>query len=83
MPEEKIYVIPLRDAKRVSEYKRAGSTAKIVRKFLSKHMRSEDIKLDNSLNSKLWERGMKSPPSKIRVKAVKEDDGSVVASLAE
>jgi large subunit ribosomal protein L31e len=83
MPEEKIYVIPLRDARRVSQYKRAGSTAKIVRKFIAQHMKSEDIKLDNSLNSKLWERGMKSPPHKIRVKAVKEDDGSVVASLAE
>lgn len=46
-------------------------------------MKSGEIKLDLKLNRKLWERGAKHPPSKIRVRAVKQDDGSVEASLAE
>ncbi len=83
MPEERIYVIPLRDAKQAPHPKRAKRAAKIVREFLKKHMKSDEIKIDIKLNSKIWERGAKHPPSKVRVKAVKQDDGSVEASLAE
>ncbi len=83
MPEERIYVIPLREAKRVPHQRRARMAAKLVREFLKKHMKSDEIKLDLKLNNKLWERGARHPPSKIRVRAVKQDDGSVEASLAE
>ncbi len=83
MPEERIYVIPLREAKRVPRHRRARRAAKLVREFLVKHMKSDEIKLDQGLNHKLWERGSKHPPSRVRVKAVKQDDGSVEASLAE
>ena len=34
-------------------------------------------------NEKLWENGMRNPPSKITVKAVKFEDGLVEVSLAE
>lgn len=83
MPEERIYIIPLRKAKKAPHQRRARSAAKLVREFLERHMKSDEIKLDSKLNSKLWERGARSPPSKIRVRAVKQDDGSVEASLAE
>lgn len=83
MPEEKIYVIPLREAKRVTRQRRARRAAKVVREFLARHMKSDEIKLDSELNRKLWERGAKHPPAKIRVKAVKQDDGTVEASIAE
>ncbi|MEW6593023.1 MAG: 50S ribosomal protein L31e [Candidatus Hadarchaeota archaeon] len=83
MPDEKIFVIPLREAKKTVRYKRAGRAAKVVREFLKRHMKSDEIKLDVALNNKLWERGIKKPPSKVRVRAVKEEDGSVKASLAE
>lgn len=82
MPEERIYVIPLREAKRVPRQRRAQRAAKLVREFLKKHMKSDEIKLDQGLNSKLWECGAKHPPSKIRVRVVKQDDGSVEASIA-
>lgn len=83
MPEERIYIIPLREAKRVTRQRRARRAAKVVREFLARHLKSDEIKLDQKLNHKLWEHGAKHPPSKIRVKAVKQDDGSVEASLAE
>jgi len=83
MPEEKIYVVPLGEAKYSRRKRRARSAVKILREFLVRHTKSEEITIDNSLNSKVWGRGTKSPPSKIRVKVVKQDDDSVVASLAE
>jgi large subunit ribosomal protein L31e len=83
MPEERIYIIPLSDVKRGPKFKRANRAVKIVQDFLSKHMKSEEIKIDNALNQKLWQRGARKPPSRIRVKAVRQDDGSVQASLAE
>ena len=83
MPEEKIFVIPLGKVKKVPHYKRARRAAKLVREYLARHMKSEEIKLDPKINEKLFERGVKKPPSKIRVKAVKDEDGLVNASLVE
>ncbi len=83
MPEERIYVIPLRETKRVPRQKRTSRTVKVVHKFLRRHMKSEKIKLDQVLNRKLWERGAEHPLPRIRVRVVKQDDGSVEAFLAE
>ncbi len=83
MPEEKIFVIPLGEAKKVPHYRRARRATKMVREYLIKHMKSEEVKLDPKINLKLWERGVKKPPARIRVKAVKDDEGLVSASLVE
>ena len=82
MPEERIYVIPLREAKRVPRQRRTQRAAKLVREFLKKHMKSDEVKLDQGVNRKLWECGAKHPPSNIRVRVVKQDDGSVEAFIA-
>jgi large subunit ribosomal protein L31e len=46
-------------------------------------MKSEDVKLDKSINEKVWENGSQKPPRKIRVRAMKFEDGQVQAELAE
>ena len=83
MAEEKIFVIPLGKVKRAPHYKRARRASKMVREYLVRHMKSEEIRIDPKINEKLFERGVKKPPSKIRVKAVKDEDGLVNASLVE
>ena len=83
MPEERVYVIPLRAAKRVPRQRRARRAVKIAREFLMRHMKSERIKLDDALNRKIWRGGAEKPPSRVRVRAVKQDDGSVEAFLVE
>ncbi|AEG18856.1 50S ribosomal protein L31e [Methanobacterium paludis] len=80
---ERIYVIPLRDVKRVPRTKRSPRAARYVREFLQKHMKSDDVKLDSSVNEKIWERGIQKIPPKIKVKAIKDEDGSVSVTLAE
>ncbi|MEM0359415.1 MAG: 50S ribosomal protein L31e [Hadesarchaea archaeon] len=83
MPEERIYVIPLRETKEKPRYKRANKAIDLIRKFLMKHLKTEKVKIDQELNRRIWSRGAKKPPSKIRVKAVKKEDGSVEVFLAE
>jgi len=47
--EEQIYIIPLRGVKRAPGWKRSNVAIKDIRKFLTRHMKSEDVKLDKSL----------------------------------
>lgn len=80
---ERVYVIPLRKVKDVPRTIRAPKAVRVVKEYLQKHMKAEEIKLDASVNEKIWERGIQKVPPKIKVKAVKEEDGSVAVTLAE
>ena len=81
---EKIYVIPLKK-KGFKSSMAAPIAVKRVKQFLTKHMKVEveNIWMDDSLNNALWTHGKYRMPSKIRVKAVKFDDGVVEAYLPE
>jgi large subunit ribosomal protein L31e len=81
--QEHIYIIPLRDTRRAPRWKRSNTAIKDIRKYLAKHMKSEDIKLDRSINEKVWERGAEKPPTKIRIRAMKMEDGQIQAELAK
>jgi large subunit ribosomal protein L31e len=79
---ERIYTIPLRDVKRVPRTKRSPRAIRYVREFIQKHMKTEDVIIDQSVNEKIWERGIEKVPTKIKVKAV-EEDGTVEVTLVE
>ena len=42
-----------------------------------------DVWVDASVNNSIWGRGIKKPPSRIRVKAIKFEDGLVEVSTLE
>jgi large subunit ribosomal protein L31e len=77
---EREYTIPLRNkVMKVPAYKRAKKAIRVIREFLVKNMRIRDrdlgkIKLDKYLNQMIWSRGIKHPPHKIRIKAIKEGE---------
>jgi large subunit ribosomal protein L31e len=81
---ERIYVIPLKKTG-FNSAKAAPTAIKRVKNYLTRHMKVEkkDIWIDDSLNKALWSRGKYNLESKIRVKAVKFDDGVVEAYLPE
>jgi len=81
---ERIYIIPLKN-KGLKSSKAAPTAVKRVKKYLTKHMKVEtkDIWIDDSLNNALWSHGKYKTAGKIRVKAVKFDDGVVEAYLPE
>ncbi|MFW6064329.1 MAG: 50S ribosomal protein L31e [Candidatus Natronoplasma sp.] len=81
--EERIMNIPLRDAKKTPSSKRASRAMKLIREFVSNNMNvpKEDVWIDSSTNEAIWERGIKKTPSKIKVKAIKFEDGIVEVSI--
>ena len=81
--EEQIYVIPLRDVQHTPRWERGKRAMKAIRDFLARHMKSEEIKIDRSISEAVWKRGSHKPPSRIRVRAMKFEDGQVQAELAE
>ncbi len=81
MSEERVYTIPLRRAKSAPRWKRSKRAIIEIRLFLGRHTKAEEIILDPSINEKIWERGAKKPPSKIRVKVVENKDGVIEAKL--
>jgi len=82
---ERIYVIPLRKIKLGRSSEAAPHAVKEVKSFLVKHMKvtPEDVWIDDSVNKLLWSRGKYKIPSKIRIRAVKFEDGVVEATIPE
>lgn len=85
---EREYVIPLRDKCRpVPRYKKTPKAVKTVKEFVARHMKVYDkdlnkIKLDMSLNEVLWQRGIKKPVHKVKVKVVRDGE-NVKVSLVD
>jgi len=85
---EKEYVIPLRKKwAKVPRYKRTNKAIKAIKEFLVRHMKIRDrdlnkIKLDKYLNEFVWDRGIRKPPVKVKVKVIKEGE-LVRVELAE
>jgi large subunit ribosomal protein L31e len=82
---ERIMTIPLRKVKNVPRTKRANKAVKEIRAYVVRHMKTNEdqVWIDTKLNELVWERGIQKPPSSIRVKALKFEDGLVEVSLAE
>jgi large subunit ribosomal protein L31e len=83
--EERVITVPLREPKQAPKRERADKAVKYVREELAGQFRADedDVNLDESINERIWERGRKKIPSKIRVRAAKFDDGVVEAETAE
>jgi len=83
--EERILNIPLRATKSAPRTKRAKRAISEIREQVTKHLKADekDVWIDGALNERIWSRGIQNPPSKIRVKAIKFEDGLVEVSLAD
>ena len=80
---ERIYTIPLRKTKDLVRSRRADLAVRDVKRFLSRHMKTESIWIDGSVNESLWAKGKYSIPSRIRVRATRFSDGVVEVTLPE
>jgi len=75
--EEREYTIPLRRAWIAPRWKRTPRAIRIVRAFIQRHMKAEKVVISPELNELIWARGIKKPPRRVRVKAVKDEEGVV------
>src|SRR5215212_11132033 len=79
----RVYTINFGKAWITPQHKRTDRVVNMIREFAEKHMKSSEIKLDQDLNRQIWSRGKTNPPRKVRVKMVKDEDGTVTVSLYE
>ena len=90
---ERIFTVPLRMTKQIPKSKRAPRAIKEVKDYVRQHLADKsmskddlpekDVWIDYKLNEHLWSRGIENPPSKVRVKAIRFEDGLIEVSLPE
>jgi large subunit ribosomal protein L31e len=91
---ERVFTIPLTVTKVVPKTKRAPRAIKEIKEYVRKHMMEKtseedeekdkkEIWLDYRLNELIWSRGIEHPPSRVRVKAIRFEDGLIEVSLPE
>ncbi len=79
---ERVYTVPLRKSFiNAPPYRKSQKAVKALRDFLARHMKSEDVRLGQHVNEFIWQHGIKSPPPRVTVKAVKDSEGVVRAEL--
>lgn len=80
---ESIYNIPLIKTKTVPTTERSNRAIKEIRAYVARHMKADedDVWIDPKVNESVWARGITAPPSKVKVKAVRFEDGLVEVSL--
>lgn len=83
MEEEQVFTVPLRNAQDTQRHKRASAAVGIVKDFLKKHLKVNEVKIDSNLNQEIWARGAENPPAKIRVRAIKLDEETAEATFLE
>ncbi|MDD5340125.1 MAG: 50S ribosomal protein L31e [Candidatus ainarchaeum sp.] len=84
MKLERVYTVPLGKASDVARQKRVPRAVKILRQFISRHMKQEDerITISAMLNEYFWARSIKKPPRRVKVRLIK-DAGFIRAYLAD
>lgn len=74
MADEKIFTIPLRDVFEKPRTKRAELAIGEIKGFLVRHMKTEEVRIGESINKEVWKKGMQKPPRRVRIHAVKEEN---------
>lgn len=84
MKLERIYTVPLGKANEAVRYKRTPRAVKLLRAFIARHMKAdgERITISAMLNNYLWQRSIKKPPKRVKVRLIK-DAGVIKAYLAD
>jgi len=90
---ERVFTIPLTITKNVPRTKRAPRAMKEIKDYVIRHMadksqsgdeeKKREVWVDNKVNERIWAEGIENPPSKVRVKAIRFEDGLIEVSLPE
>jgi ribosomal protein L31E len=83
MADEKIITINIRKKLKMTPYwNRSSTAARMIRDILEKHSKKK-IKIDKSLNEKVWERSIQNPKTKLKIKITSIDEKTAKAELVE
>ena len=78
---ERIYTVPFSRVWLAPSQRRSTRAINILRAFAVKHMKSNNVKIKADVNEMIWRRGIRTPPRRIQVRMVKDEDGIVEISL--
>ncbi len=77
---EKIFTIPLRKVFRKSRKKRAPYAVRLIKDFVIRHLKVNDVRIGSNLNEKIWERSIEKPPRRVRIGVnTKTEEGRRIA----
>lgn len=80
---ERVYTINLGKVLLSPDNQRSKRAINMIREFARHHMKTEDVRIDEDLAHQVWERGIKHPPRKIRVRMTKTEEGHVLIAPYE
>jgi len=82
--ESRVYTVTLKqNTLTAPKWRRTKKAVTILREYLEKHTKSDDVRISRWVNERLWSKGGKNPPSKISVKVTKKKDNIMDVELAE
>jgi len=83
MADEKIITINIRKKLKEAPYwRRSSNASRIIRELLQRHTKKK-VKIDKSINEKVWERGIQHPTTKLKIKITSVDDKTAKAELVK
>jgi large subunit ribosomal protein L31e len=80
---ERVYTINLGKVLLSPNNQRAKRAINMIKEFARHHMKTEEIKIEETLSHLIWKRGIRHPPRKIRVSMTKTDQGFILVSPYE
>jgi len=80
---ERVHTINLGKVLLSPNNQRAKRAINMIKEYAARHMKTEEIKIEESISHQIWKRGIRHPPRKIRVKMTKTDEGFVLVSPYE
>jgi len=78
-----VYTINLGKAWLTPQYRRTDRVINMIKEFAKRHMKNENIKIDQELNREIWKKGKTNPPRKVRVRMSLDENVVLVSSYQE
>lgn len=81
---ERTYTIPLKATRSLPVTRRSSAAVRLIRDYVARHTKEDEIAIDESVNERLWAHGMAKPPRSIIVKVDDDPEGEgLLVSLSE
>ena len=77
---ERVHTINLGKVLLSQPQHRSVRALNMIREFARRHMKTQDVKIDEDLARQVWSRGARSPPRRIRVRMHRTDIGHILVS---
>lgn len=70
---EKLYNLDLADAYGRPRHKRTNRATDMVKEYIARYSKADEVKLSNQVNTFIWSHGQNKPPRHIKLKVITQD----------